>query len=151
MIWVSLNAYCAALSRRHEPAEPGRDEITGRAELSTGLPRAFPAPAGCRSPAERAVRTACWAAPQTGRGALIFDVDAVGLFSRRDRLATIAALLLPPVVCAGLVPLRATLTDTDAALGLAVVAVAAVGNRLAGYLATASAAVWFDFFLAVPY
>lgn len=79
------------------------------------------------------------------------DVDAVGLFRRRDRLATIAALLLPPAACAGLVPLPATLTDTDAALVLAVVAVAAMGNRLTGYLATASAAVWFDFFLAEPY
>lgn len=74
-----------------------------------------------------------------------------GLFRRRDRLATIAALLLPPAVCAGLIPLRATLTNTDAALVLAVLAVAALGNRSAGYLSTASAAVWFDFFLAVPY
>lgn len=78
-------------------------------------------------------------------------MDVVGLFRRRYRLAAIAALLLPPAVCAGLIPLRATLTDSDAALVLAVVAVAALGNRLTGYLATASAAVWFDFFLAMPY
>jgi hypothetical protein len=36
-------------------------------------------------------------------------------------------------------------------LVVVVVAVAAIGNRLAGALAALSAAVWFDFFLTVPY
>jgi hypothetical protein len=72
---------------------------------------------------------------------------------RRDRIAVIAALLAPVAVCAGLVPVRTTLVNTDAALVLVAftVAVAALGNRLAGYLAAVGAAVWFDFFLTVPY
>jgi K+-sensing histidine kinase KdpD len=35
-------------------------------------------------------------------------------------------------------------------LVVAVVAVAAIGNRLAGALAAVSAAAWFDFFFTVP-
>jgi hypothetical protein len=72
---------------------------------------------------------------------------------RRDRIALIAALLVPVAVCAGLIPARTTLANTDAALALValVVAVAALGNRLGGYLAAAGAAVWFDFFLTMPY
>lgn len=52
-----------------------------------------------------------------------------------------------------LVPFRASFPNTDAALALilVVVAVAALGSRLAGILAAVSAAVWFDFFLTRPY
>lgn len=52
-----------------------------------------------------------------------------------------------------LVPWRNTLPNTDAALLLValVVAVAANGHRDAGWLAAASAAAWFDFFLVQPY
>jgi K+-sensing histidine kinase KdpD len=72
---------------------------------------------------------------------------------RRDRIAVWAGLLVPLGACAALVPVRGSFPNTDAALALVavVVAVAASGNRAAGLLAAASAAVWFDFFLTVPY
>ncbi len=71
----------------------------------------------------------------------------------RDRLAVVAGLLGPLALAAILVPFRAHFPNTDAALAmlLVVVAVAANGNRLAGYLAAVSTAVWFDFFLTRPY
>ncbi|MEU0631299.1 DUF4118 domain-containing protein [Streptomyces sp. NPDC005989] len=71
----------------------------------------------------------------------------------RGRVAVGAALALPPAVCAVLVPFRADMSDTNTVLVLvvAVVAVAALGNRLAGALTALSAAVWFDFFLTHPY
>ena len=71
----------------------------------------------------------------------------------RDRLAVIAALVAPLLLTVILVPFRGSFPNTDAALALllVVVAVAANGYRLAGYLAALSAAVWFDFFLTRPY
>jgi K+-sensing histidine kinase KdpD len=71
----------------------------------------------------------------------------------RDAIAVAAALLLPLGVAALLVPFRATFANTAAALVLVavVVAVAAIGNRIAGFFATVSATVWFDFFLTRPY
>jgi K+-sensing histidine kinase KdpD len=71
----------------------------------------------------------------------------------RDRLAVAAALVVPLVLTVLLVPVRTRLPNTDAALVLllVVVAVAANGYRLAGYLAALSAAAWFDFFLTRPY
>jgi hypothetical protein len=74
-------------------------------------------------------------------------------FALRDRAAVAAALLGPFLVALALVPFRTDLSNTNAALILVVVvvAVAAVGNRIAGALAALSAAVWFDFFLTVPY
>jgi K+-sensing histidine kinase KdpD len=71
----------------------------------------------------------------------------------RDRLAVIAALAAPLLLTVILVPFRGSIPNTDAALALilVVVAVAANGYRLAGYLAALSAAVWFDFFLTRPY
>jgi K+-sensing histidine kinase KdpD len=71
----------------------------------------------------------------------------------RDRLAVLAALIVPVAVAAILVPFRASIPNTDAALVmlLVVVAVAANGYRLAGILAALSVAVWFDFFLTRPY
>jgi K+-sensing histidine kinase KdpD len=71
----------------------------------------------------------------------------------RDRLAVAAGLLAPLALAAILVPFRAHFQNTEAALALVVVivAVAAAGNRLAGYLAALSAAAWFDFFLTRPY
>lgn len=75
------------------------------------------------------------------------------LRAHRDRIALPAALLVPPAVCTALIPARSTLPNTDAALVLvaATVALAALGNRTAGWLASVCAAVWFDFFLTVPY
>ena len=72
---------------------------------------------------------------------------------RRDRIAVIAAVFLPLGVCAVLVPFRSSFANTAAALILVavIVAVAVVGNRLAGFVATVSATVWFDYFLTQPY
>jgi K+-sensing histidine kinase KdpD len=71
----------------------------------------------------------------------------------RDRAAIVAGLLAPLTVAAVLLPLRASWSNTDAALVLvvAVVAVAAIGNRAGGALAAVSAAAWFDFFFTRPY
>jgi K+-sensing histidine kinase KdpD len=72
---------------------------------------------------------------------------------RRGALAVAAGLAGPLALTAVLVPFRSGLANTDAALALIllVVAVAAAGSRAAGYLAAASAAIWFDFFLTRPY
>ncbi|MEU9622514.1 MULTISPECIES: DUF4118 domain-containing protein [unclassified Streptomyces] len=77
----------------------------------------------------------------------------MSLYLTRNQVAVGAALALPPAVCAVLVPFRTGMSNTDAALVLvvAVVAVAALGHRLAGALTALSAAVWFDFFLTRPY
>ncbi len=71
----------------------------------------------------------------------------------RDRLAVLAGFAAPLALTAILVPFRGSFANTDAALALIliVVAVAAAGNRLGGYVAAVSAAVWFDFFLTRPY
>jgi hypothetical protein len=71
----------------------------------------------------------------------------------RDWAALAAALAGPLIVAAVLVPLRTEISGANLALMLVVVvvAVAAIGNRLAGAVAAVSAAVWFDFFLTQPY
>ncbi|HEY0475689.1 MAG TPA: DUF4118 domain-containing protein [Kribbella sp.] len=63
------------------------------------------------------------------------------------------AVLGPLVVCAALTPFRASFDNANAALVLVVVivAVASFGIRPAGVVAAISSAVWFDFFLTVPY
>jgi Domain of unknown function (DUF4118) len=70
-----------------------------------------------------------------------------------NSVAIAAALVAPLVVAAVLLPFRASWSNTNVALVLvvAVVAVAAIGNRVAGALAALSAAAWFDFFFTVPY
>ncbi|MEV8635756.1 DUF4118 domain-containing protein [Streptosporangium sp. NPDC051023] len=74
-------------------------------------------------------------------------------YLNRDRIALVAALVAPLAVAVVLLPFRAGLPNTSVALVLVVivVAVAAVGNRLAGALAAVSAAVWFNFFFTQPY
>jgi Domain of unknown function (DUF4118) len=71
----------------------------------------------------------------------------------RDTAAVAAAVLGPLAVSAILLPWRGSWPNTNVALLLvvAVVAVACLGNRLAGALAALSAAVWFDFFFTLPY
>lgn len=71
----------------------------------------------------------------------------------RDRIALAVALVAPLVVALLLVPFRTSLASTNLALILVVVvvAVAAIGNRVAGVLAALSSAVWFDFFLTRPF
>jgi K+-sensing histidine kinase KdpD len=80
-------------------------------------------------------------------------VSAMPGYLTRDRLAGLAGLAAPLALAAVLVPFRASVPNTDAALAmlLVVVAVAANGDRLAGVLAAVSTAVWFDFFLTRPY
>ena len=71
----------------------------------------------------------------------------------RDRLVVAAGLVAPLALAAVLVPIRSSFANTAAALLmlLLVMAIAAAGNRLAGYVAAVSAAAWFDFFLTRPY
>jgi K+-sensing histidine kinase KdpD len=71
----------------------------------------------------------------------------------QDQATALAGLAAPLALTAALIPFRGSLPNTDAALALVlvVVAVAAAGQRLAGIAAAASAAVWFDFFLTLPY
>ncbi|HUN35219.1 MAG TPA: DUF4118 domain-containing protein [Trebonia sp.] len=71
----------------------------------------------------------------------------------RDRAAIAVAVLAPLALAAILLPWRGSWPNTNVALLLvvAVVAVACLGNRLAGALAALSAAAWFDFFFTLPY
>ena len=71
----------------------------------------------------------------------------------RDRIAIMAALAAPLAAAAILLPFRASWSNTNVALLLvvAVVGVAAIGNRVAGGLAAVWAAIWFDFFFTLPY
>jgi len=73
--------------------------------------------------------------------------------SHRDAIAIVAGLVLPVAVAGALVPFRGSFASTASALVLVavVVAVAANGSRVAGYIAAASASLWFDFFLTQPY
>src|ERR1022692_4229140 len=76
-----------------------------------------------------------------------------GSVSEPDGAAIAAVLAAPLVVAAVLLPLRASWSNTNVALLLvvAVVAVAALGNRVAGALAAVSATAWFDFFITRPF
>ncbi|MFF0133725.1 DUF4118 domain-containing protein [Streptomyces mirabilis] len=71
----------------------------------------------------------------------------------RGPVSLVAAVLVPLALSAVLLPARGHLANTNVALLLvvAVVAVAALGHRLAGAVAALSAAAWFDFFLTRPY
>jgi len=73
--------------------------------------------------------------------------------TRRDRAAIAAALIVPLAAAAILLPFRANWSNTNTGLLLVVVivAVAAIGNRVAGAIAAVGAAVWFDFFFTLPY
>jgi len=74
-------------------------------------------------------------------------------YMTRDRSALAAAVAVPLAVAVILLPWRGSWSNTNVALLLvvAVVAVAAIGNRAAGALAAVGAAAWFDFFFTVPY
>ncbi|HEX2823320.1 MAG TPA: DUF4118 domain-containing protein [Streptosporangiaceae bacterium] len=81
------------------------------------------------------------------------DAALLTRYLNRDRAAIAAAVAAPLAAAAILLPWRSSWPNTNVALLLVVVvvAVAAIGNRTAGALAAAGAAVWFDFFFTVPY
>jgi hypothetical protein len=64
-----------------------------------------------------------------------------------------AAFAVPFLVGVALVPFRGSFANTAAALVMVgvIVAVAVMGTRIAGIVASASSAIWFDFFLTPPY
>ena len=78
---------------------------------------------------------------------------ALGIAGRKGPIANACGIIVPLVVSASLVPARASLAGTAAALILVAViaAIAIWGNRVAGFLASVSSALWFDFFLTRPY
>lgn len=71
----------------------------------------------------------------------------------KDKIALVAAVVLPLAMAAILVPFRSSFANTASALILVavVVGVTTLGNRVSGFVATVSATVWFDFFLTRPY
>ena len=76
------------------------------------------------------------------------------LFRRHtNAVVNVAAMVVPLGVAGILVPFRSSFANTAAALVLVavIVAIAVIGSRTAGYLATISATVWFDFFLTRPF
>jgi K+-sensing histidine kinase KdpD len=81
------------------------------------------------------------------------DRHAGGRAWDRDLVAVVLGVLAPFVVTVVLVPFRDILSPTNAALilVLVIVAIAAMGNRVAGLLAALSAVEWFNFFLAQPH
>lgn len=72
---------------------------------------------------------------------------------RRRTLALVTGIVLPPAAALVLVPWRDTFANSAAALLLVgvVVAVAAFGDRRAGWIASVASCVSFDFFLTRPY
>jgi K+-sensing histidine kinase KdpD len=64
-----------------------------------------------------------------------------------------AALVVPPACCAALAAFRSDVPNATSALVLVlvIVAVAATGNRVPGFVAAVSSGVWFDFFLTEPF
>jgi K+-sensing histidine kinase KdpD len=81
------------------------------------------------------------------------DMAGVGWATRHRGLILCTAVLAPLVASAVMSMFRNSLENTNAALVLVllVVAAASTGIRLAGILAALSSAVWFDFFLTAPY
>jgi K+-sensing histidine kinase KdpD len=71
----------------------------------------------------------------------------------RDLVAVVLGVLAPFVLTVVLVPFRDRFSHTNAALilVLVIVAIAAMGNRVAGLLAALSAVEWFNFLLTQPY
>jgi hypothetical protein len=75
------------------------------------------------------------------------------ILTYRNRLAVGGAMIAPLIVAAVLVPFRGSFAGTAAALVMVIVivGVAVTGSRVAGVVASVSAALWFDFFLTRPY
>jgi hypothetical protein len=81
------------------------------------------------------------------------DVDVESFLQARRPLIVGAAAVAPLLACAVLSLFRGSVANTNAALGLVllVVAAASTGIRTAGLVAALSSAAWFDFFLTEPY
>jgi hypothetical protein len=79
--------------------------------------------------------------------------EKLARYMTRGQVAIAAAVVAPVAAAAILLPWRASWANANVAMLLVVVvvAVAALGNRIAGALAAISAAVWFDFFFTMPY
>jgi K+-sensing histidine kinase KdpD len=75
------------------------------------------------------------------------------LLRRHRSLIIGAAAVVPLVACAVLALFRDSVANTNAALGLVllIVAAASTGIRTAAIVAAVSCAAWFDFFLTEPY
>ncbi len=75
------------------------------------------------------------------------------LREHRAGLTVLSAVVAPFALALLLVPFRGSFTNTAAALLFVavIVAMAVVGNRLSGVVASVSSALWFDFFLTLPY
>src|SRR5580704_12173117 len=133
-------------------APPGSDAPAGRPEPDSAALRQRSIPAQSSTPAEGSTPSGTSTPAQSSRLSQSTTPRTVGWLGR-DQLAIVAGLALPLALAAILVPFRTNFANTDVALAmiLLVVAVAAVGNRLAGYVAAVSAAAWFDFFLTRPY
>jgi K+-sensing histidine kinase KdpD len=73
--------------------------------------------------------------------------------TRWQSAVRVAALVVPFATCAVLSTVRNDVTAATSVLILVVwvVAAAATGDRLAGFLSAASSSAWFDFFLTEPY
>ncbi len=80
-------------------------------------------------------------------------MDLIPLLERRRRQLLVAAVLVPLLACAVLVPVHAAVPRAPAELVLVVlvVAAAATGDRLAGLLAAASGALSYDLLLTEPH
>ena len=79
---------------------------------------------------------------------------AMQIFRRyRDPVILSAAALIPLGIAGILVPFRSTFVATASALLFVavIVAIAVLGDRRAGVLATVSSTLWFDLFLTRPY
>ena len=81
------------------------------------------------------------------------DVDVESFLQNRRPLIIAAAAVVPLLACAVLSLFRDSVANTNAALGLVllVVAAASTGIRTAGLVAALSSAAWFDYFLTEPY
>lgn len=99
-------------------------------------------------PAALAQRPSRWDAWLLGK-------EATVTYARhhREHAALAAGIFTPLLVSAALVPIRTSFADTASALLLVgvVAAIAVAGTRASGYVASVSAAIWFDFFLTTPY
>ena len=80
-------------------------------------------------------------------------IDIESLLQAHRPMVIAAAGAIPLMACSVLSAFRDSIANTNAALGLVllIVAAASTGIRAAGLVAALSSAAWFDFFLTQPY